>query len=52
LSTVSSNPINDGFGGVFIGDYRTSAWFRNALFEAWTDTRSLDDQDEVGGFRL
>lgn len=50
LSTVSSNPFNDGFGSGFMGDYTGNAWAGNTLFASWSDTRSgSDTQDEVGG---
>ena len=53
LSTVSSNPFNDGFGGSFMGDYTGGIWVRNTLFASFTDTRSgADGQDEIGGFKL
>ena len=50
LSTVSSNPFNDGFGSGFMGDYTGNAWAGNKLFASWSDTRNgSDTQDEVGG---
>jgi hypothetical protein len=55
ISDTSSNPFNDGFGGFFIGDYTGNTWARQSkttpltLFMSWTDTRSGEDQDEVGG---
>lgn len=52
LTTVSSNPFNDGFGGGFMGDYTGGIWVNNTLFGSWTDTRSGDGQDEIGGYKL
>ena len=52
LSTVSSNPFNDGFGSGFMGDYTGNAWVtgKQKLYMSWSDTRSgTDTQDEVGG---
>jgi len=51
LSSVSSNPFNDGFGSGFMGDYTGNIWSRRTIFASWTDTRSGIAQDEVGGFR-
>jgi len=52
MSSVSSNPFNDGFGSGFMGDYTGNIWSRNTLFASWTDTRSGIAQDETGGFRV
>jgi hypothetical protein len=52
VSTVSSNPFNDGFGGTFMGDYTGDIWSENTLFGSWTDTRSGIAQDEVGGYKI
>jgi len=52
LSSVSSDPFNDGFGSGFMGDYTGNAWVagKSKLFMSWSDTRSgSDTQDEVGG---
>ena len=52
LTTVSSNPFNDGFGSGFMGDYTGNAWDagKQTLFMSWSDTRNgTDTQDEVGG---
>lgn len=51
LSSVASNPNNDGFGGAFMGDYTGNIWSGVTLFASWTDTRSGVAQDEIGGFR-
>lgn len=52
LSTVSSNPDNDGFGGSFMGDYTGNFWAHRTLYMSWTDTRTNTGQDEIGGLRL
>lgn len=52
ISTVSSNPNNDGFSGSFMGDYTGNIWNGDTLLASWTDTRSLVGQDEVGGLRI
>lgn len=52
ISTVSSNPFNDGFGSGFMGDYTGNIWTRNTLYASWTDTRSGVGQDETGGYRV
>jgi len=53
LTTVSSNPDNDGFGGSFMGDYTGGIWVKLTDFASFTDTRSgVDGQDEIGGWRL
>jgi hypothetical protein len=52
LSSVSSDPFNDGFGSGFMGDYTGNAWVagKNKLYMSWSDTRNgSDTQDEVGG---
>jgi hypothetical protein len=53
LSTVASNPFDDGFGGGSLGDYRCSTWVgANNLFAAWPDTRNhTHSQAEVGGLK-
>jgi hypothetical protein len=54
LSTVSSNPFNDGFGSGFMGDYTGNAWAgkKQKLYMSWPDTRNgTDTQDEVGGLK-
>ncbi|HEV2176620.1 MAG TPA: sialidase family protein [Terriglobia bacterium] len=50
ISTASSDPFNDGFGGSFMGDYSGNSWSGKTLFASWTDTRTGIAQDEVGGF--
>ena len=49
LSTTQSNPLNDGFGGGFMGDYRTHVWQRKAIYADWPDMRTGTSQDEIGG---
>jgi hypothetical protein len=52
LSTVSSNPFNDGFGSGFMGDYTGNAWDagKQKLFTSWSDTRNnTNTQAEIGG---
>jgi hypothetical protein len=51
LTTVMSNPLNDGFGGAFMGDYTGNAWSNATLFASWMDSRNGSFmQDEVGGY--
>ena len=54
LGTALSNPFNDGFGGVFMGDYTGSIWTGSTtptLYASWPDTRNtVTSQDEVGGY--
>jgi hypothetical protein len=51
LTSVMSNPFNDGFGGGFMGDYSGNAWDGATLFASWMDTRNGSfTQDEVGGY--
>ena len=40
LSTVESDPANDGFGGLFIGDYIGVASENGYVHATWTDTRN------------
>lgn len=53
LSTVSSNPFDDGFGSGFMGDYTGNTWDgKKKLLMSWPDTRSgVNTQDEVGGMK-
>ena len=51
LTTAMSNPLNDGFGGAFMGDYTGNAWDGATLFASWMDSRNGQFmQDEVGGY--
>jgi hypothetical protein len=53
LTSVMSNPFNDGFGSAFMGDYSGNAWDGATLFASWMDSRNGSFmQDEVGGFAL
>jgi hypothetical protein len=51
LSANQSNPSNDGFGGTFMGDYRTHVWKGQSIYADWMDstTGTNNMQDEVGG---
>ena len=40
LASVSSNPLDDGFGGYFMGDYTGNAWYGTKLYVASCDTRN------------
>ena len=52
LADTPSNPLNDGFGGGFMGDYSGNSWFGSKLFASWTDTRNGSySQNEVGGLK-
>jgi len=52
LATKPSNPLNDGFGGGFMGDYTGDIWDSSTVFAAsWMDSRNgVDMQDWVGGY--
>ena len=54
LSSAQSNPLNDGFGGGFMGDYRTSVTTGTSLYAVWEDTTTgvNNVQDEFGGALL
>jgi probable HAF family extracellular repeat protein len=53
LSAKPSNPLNDGFGGKFVGDYTGNAWAGERLYAAWPDTSNgINAQDMVGGLRV
>ncbi len=54
LSTAASNPLNDGFAGSFMGDYRTSVGVSTQFYAVWMDTTTGTNnvQDEFGGIRL
>jgi hypothetical protein len=54
LSSAKSNPANDGFGGGFMGDYRTHVWNGTTIDAVWMDTTITGNncQDEFGGVRL
>jgi hypothetical protein len=54
LATALSNLLNDGFGGVFMGDYTSSVWTSSTtptIYVSWPDTRNtVTSQDEIGGY--
>jgi len=51
LTSVMSNPFNDGFGSQFMGDYTGNTWNGATLFASWMDSRNGSFmQDEVGGY--
>lgn len=52
VSTATSDPANDGFGGSFMGDYTGDIWVGPRLFDVWTDTRIGDAQDEIGAYKI
>jgi len=54
LSNKQSNPLNDGFGGGFMGDYRTSVTTGTNFYAVWEDTTTGTNnvQDEFGGAKL
>jgi hypothetical protein len=54
LSSKQSNPLNDGFGGAFMGDYRTSVTSGTSFYAVWMDTTTGTNnvQDEFGGAKL
>jgi hypothetical protein len=49
LSSMLSNPNNDGFGGGFIGDYTGNAWDGLSLYQSYMDTTTHTSQDFVTG---
>jgi hypothetical protein len=49
ISTFTSNTLNDGFSGTFIGDYTGNIWTGNSLHVSWPDTRTGTSADETGG---
>ena len=51
IGSALSNPNNDGFGGGFMGDYTGNVFAGTSLYTSWTDTRTGNAQDEVGGFK-
>jgi len=53
LASEPSDPLNDGFGGAFMGEYTGNVWDGKKLFAAWPDTRNgKDTQSEAGGMQL
>ena len=50
ITSVMSNPFDDGFGGGFMGDYTGDAWGGAIFYASWMDMRNGSfSQDEVGG---
>jgi len=53
LTSVMSNPLNDGFGGAFMGDYTGNTIAGATLYVSWMDTRNGSfSQDFVGGYKV
>ena len=54
LTSALSNPLNDGFGGGFMGDYRTHVWNGKAINAVWMDTTftNTNCQDAFGGVQI
>lgn len=53
LTSVMSNPLNDGFGGSFMGDYTGNTVAGSTLYASWMDMRNGSfSQDFVGGYKV
>jgi hypothetical protein len=53
LSSKKSNPLNDGFGGSFMGDYTGNAWSgTKTLYQSYMDTTTNTCQDFVTGVQF
>jgi hypothetical protein len=51
IATKPSNPLDDGFGGGFMGDYTGNMWSGHVLYASWMDSRdNTNMQDYVGGY--
>jgi len=51
LTPNLSNPNNDGFGGIFMGDYTGNYFQGNTIFASWMDNGSTSTMiDLVGGY--
>jgi hypothetical protein len=51
LASAPSNPLDDGFGGYFMGDYTGNDWFGTKLYVTSCDTRNgTSCQDELYGY--
>ena len=51
IAAAASNPLNDGFGGNFMGDYTGNMWGGVKLYITWPDTRNgIVAVDEIGGY--
>jgi hypothetical protein len=53
ISGAQSNPLNDGFGGGFMGDYATNYWTPGGkkLYYTYCATYTGKCQDELSGFQ-
>jgi hypothetical protein len=52
IASQPSNPLHDGFGGGFMGDYTGNVWAGKSLYAVWTDTRGgVNGQEFVGGIK-
>jgi len=53
LTSVMSNPLDDGFGGAFMGDYTGNTIAGSSLYASWMDMRNGSfSQDYVGGYKV
>jgi hypothetical protein len=53
LTSVMSNPNDDGFGGGFMGDYTGNTIAGSTLYASWMDMRNGSfSQDYVGGYKV
>lgn len=53
LTSVMSNPLDDGFGGAFMGDYTGNTIAGATLYASWMDMRNGSfSQDFVGGVKV
>ncbi len=53
LTSVMSNPNDDGFGGGFMGDYTGNTIAGSTLYASWMDMRNgTFSQDYVGGYKV
>jgi len=53
LTSVMSNPLDDGFGGGFMGDYTGNTIAGSTLYASWMDMREGSfSQDYVGGYKV
>jgi hypothetical protein len=53
LTSVMSNPNDDGFGGGFMGDYTGNTISGSTLYASWMDMRNGSfSQDFVGGYKV
>ncbi|MGC2474834.1 MAG: sialidase family protein [Candidatus Sulfotelmatobacter sp.] len=53
LTSVMSNPNDDGFGGGFMGDYTGNTVAGSTLYASWMDMRNGSfSQDYLGGYKV